>query len=33
MREVLIRVLLLRTLLKIKINEYKNKFKIERREK
>jgi len=33
MREVLIGMLLLRTLLKIKINEYKNKFKIERREK
>jgi len=32
MREVLIRVLLLRTLLKIKINEYKNIFRIERRE-
>jgi len=33
MREVLIRALLLRTPLKIKINEYRNKFKRERREK
>jgi len=31
MREVLIRVLFLRTPLKMKINEYKNKFKKERR--
>jgi len=31
MREVLIRVLLLRMPLKIKINEYKNKLKRERR--